>query len=106
MVFLFPDDDALYFALTGGLLPSAVSLAPARAGRDAGRPWIASASNLSNGVATALRRIGVQTSEREPSDGRAVAHWLEAIPLRRDSHRPTLTEQTPVLFELADSASL
>ena len=37
MVFLFPNDDALHFALTGGLVPPEVSLAPARAGRDAAR---------------------------------------------------------------------
>jgi hypothetical protein len=106
MVFVFPDDDALHFALTGGLVPTALSLAPARAGRDAGRPWIAPTAEPTNGIAATLRRIGVQTSDRMPADGRDVAHWLEAIPLRRDPSPPTLTDQTPVLFALPDPVGL
>lgn len=107
MVFLFPDDAALHFTLTGGLVPPAVSLAPARTGRDAdGRTWIAPAEEVPRTLPAALRRIGVQTPDRPPPDGREVAHWLEAIPLRRDPAPPHLTDQTPVLFELPDPAGL
>ncbi|HEY1381063.1 MAG TPA: hypothetical protein VGF55_29965, partial [Gemmataceae bacterium] len=53
-------------------------------------------------VAAALRRVGVQTPDKPPPDGRDVAHWLEALPLRRDPASPPLTDQTPVLFELPE----
>src|SRR5438034_6218914 len=107
MVFLFPDDAALHFALTGGLVPPAVSLAPARVGRDeSGRPWVAPAAAVPRSLATVLRRIGVQTPDQPPPGGHDVAHWLEAIPLRRDPAPPILTDQTPVLFELPEPLGL
>src|SRR4051812_27849625 len=105
MVFQFPDDDTLLFALTGGIVPPAVSLAPAHTGVDAaGRPWVA--ADVPESVSAALRRIGVQTPDAVPPDGREVNHWPEALPLRRDPTPPALTDQTPVLFELPDFAGL
>jgi hypothetical protein len=107
MVFLFPTDAALHFALTGGWVPPAVSLAPARIGRDAAdRPWVAPAGEIPRTLPAVLHRLGVETSADVPTDGRDVAHWLEALPLRRDPTPPVLTDQTPVLFELADPAGL
>ena len=64
MAFVFPTDDALHFALTGGLIPPEVSLAPARTGRDCtGRPWIAPVSGVPDSLATTLRCIGVESVE-------------------------------------------
>jgi hypothetical protein len=107
MVFLFPDDDTLHFALAGGQVPPAISLAPARAGRDAdGRPWVQPAGALPKALPTTLRRLGVQVTDGAPADGREVAHWLQALALRRDPTPPALNDQTPVLFELPDPAGL
>src|SRR5437868_14811892 len=112
MVFYFPTDDALLFALTGGLVPATVSLAPARAGRErptsaypAGRPWLAPAESVPAAVPAALRRAGVETSDDAPA-GRDVDHWLEAVLLRRDPLPAALTGQAPVLFEVAGPAAL
>src|SRR5205085_7296998 len=108
MVFLFPDDDTLRFALTGGLVPPAVGLEPARAGRDAdGRPWVQPAGPVPRTLPADLRRLGVQATQNgAPADGREVAHWLQALPLHRDPNPPAPTDQTPVLFELPDPAGL
>ena len=53
-----------------------------------------------------LHRIGVETVSSVPTEGRDVAHWLEALPFHRDPNPPALTDQTPVLFELSDAARL
>jgi cellulose synthase operon protein C len=107
MVFLFPSDAALHFALTSGQLPSGVSLMPARVGQDAaGRTWIASATNVPNELPEILRRIGVIVTEAEPRDGHDVAHWLQALPLRRDPTPTIFTDQMPVVFELPKAGEL
>jgi hypothetical protein len=107
MIFLFPTVDALRLALTGGLVPPGVSLAPARAGQDAaGRLWIAPAVAGPRNLPAVLGRIGVEALADTPNGGREVAHWLEAIPLERDAAPPALTDQTPVLFELSDPSGL
>jgi hypothetical protein len=107
MVFLFPTDAALHFALTGGLVPPTVSLVPARFGLDAaGRPWIAPAVDVPRSLAVVLHRVGVETTANVPTGGRDISHWLETLPLRRDPIPPVLTDQTPVLFELPDPAGL
>ncbi|MFO0810391.1 MAG: hypothetical protein U0746_17340 [Gemmataceae bacterium] len=107
MTYLFPDDDALRLALTAGVVPADWAMTPARAGHDAdGRPWITPSSDVPRGVATALRRLGVQSLKTEPPGGANVPHWLAALPLTRDPAPPPLTDQTPVLFELADPADL
>jgi hypothetical protein len=107
MVFVFPDDDTLRFALTSGLVPPAVSLAAARAGRDAdGRPWVHPSGPLPKALPTALSRVGVSANDDAPLGGREVAHWLQAVALRRDPVPPLLADQTPVLFELSDPAGL
>src|SRR5438477_6410688 len=107
MTFLFPDYDTLRLALTGGAVPPAVGLAPARAGTDAaGRPWVSPAQPPGKSLQTALRRLGVQALKDEPPGGTAVAHWPQVFPLRRDPAPPALTEQTAVLFELADPEQL
>src|SRR5207302_8180896 len=91
----------------GGLVPPAVSLAPALAGRDAdGRPWVQPTGPLPRALPAVLRRVGVSATESSPAGGREIAHWLQALPLRRDAAPPTLTDQTPVLFELPDPAGL
>jgi hypothetical protein len=107
MTFLFPDDDALLFALTAGLVPAAVSLSAARAGRAPdGRPWLARANGAPTAWSAALRRIGVETPAVEPAEGCEAASWLEAVPLLRDPSPPNLTDHTPVLFELPNAAGL
>jgi hypothetical protein len=101
MTFVFPNYDTLRFALTGGAVPPDVGLAPARAGVDAdGRPWVTPELTPAPGLQNALRQFGVRGETNEPSDGAVVAHWPQVFPLRRDAAPSTLTDQTPVLFEL------
>jgi hypothetical protein len=101
MTFLFPNFDTLRFALAGGAVPAEVGLTPARAGVDAdGRPWVAPEVTPPASVLGSLRRFGVRVEAKEPAGGVAVAHWPQVFPLRRDPAVPTLTDQTPVLFEL------
>lgn len=107
MPFLFPSDEALLFALTAGLVPPAVAAAPARTGRDSGgRPWVGPVIEVTAGLATAIRRIGVGVTDAVPPGGRNASHWPEAIPLHRDPVPPAVTAQTPVLFELPDVTGL
>ena len=57
----FPNPDALRLVLASGLLPPAVTAAPARAGwDDHGRLWLDPGTPLPRGSAAALARFGVQ----------------------------------------------
>jgi hypothetical protein len=104
-VFQFPSDEALLFALSAGLVPPAVAASPARVGRIDGRPWLAPAAPLPELVAASLARIGVENvSSTVP--GRDIEHWLEAVALRPDPAPPSVTDRTPVLFEVSDATSL
>lgn len=107
MTFLFPTDDAFLFALTSGFVAPEISLTAARTGRDSlGRRWITPRQPEPDGLAARLADIGILPLPAEPTDGRDIDHWLQAIPLERDLVPPKLTDQTPVLFELADLESL
>ena len=88
MTFVFPDDDTLRLAITSGAIPSSVSLAPVRAGRSAaGALWTAPATTIPDGVPDSLRRIGVTIADALPAGGDDRAHWLQLLPLMRDSSR-------------------
>ena len=108
MIVTFPNLETLQLALTMGVVPTAVSLAPGIAGSEKeGRVWIQPQGNLSRSTQNELRRLGVQMSRAAAaSPGTQVRCWLELLPLRRSSDTPARPDQTPVLFELVASEQL
>src|SRR5262245_25615187 len=107
MIFQFPDSDTLRLALTSGLIPPAVSLAPAVGGvDDGGRPWVEPSAKPTRGMLAALAKLGVGTAKTFASPGEELATWLQALPIQKDAEPPPLGGQTPVIFELADPQQL
>jgi hypothetical protein len=107
MVFQFPDYDTLRLALTSGVVPTEVSLAPAAAGVDeTGRPWIEPTVKVTRAVAAKLAKMGVKVVESSSTAGAPLSTWMQALPLVRDRQLPDLTSNTPVLFELPETRQL
>src|SRR5438046_1378400 len=101
MAIRFPNDDALRMALATGLVSPAVMLAPARCMRNSdGSILLAPALPIPETSVASLQAFGIRTVAVPPG-GDSIAHWLQALPLRRSAEPPALTDQTPVLFELA-----
>lgn len=107
MIFYFPDLDTLRLAMTSGVVPTGVSLAPAVAGTDdAGHVWIQPSVALSRTAQGNLRKLGVQTVKEDgASVTEEVSCWPELVPLKREAV-PQLSAQAPVLFELTDPKQL
>jgi hypothetical protein len=107
MLLHFPNLDTLQLALTSGTVPRAVSLAPVAAVFAEPAVWVEPSAALPRGVQGDLRRLGVQaTKSADPSGVRIeLGCWPQLLPLRK-TEPPALTGQTPVLFELHDTAQL
>lgn len=108
MILLFPDIDTLRLALTSGLVPADVSLAPAAVSfDDQGKVYLEPTVNLPKAAEKNLARIGVKGSKKhaadEPGD---VTCWPQVLPVTRDSAAPTISNQAPVLFELERAEDL
>jgi hypothetical protein len=102
-MFRFPNVDALHLALTSGIVPTAVSLAPARFRREpSGIIQLSPTSAVPEAVSDSLRQFGIEVVS-EPPSGELVSHWLQALPLSRDPNRSALDTQSAVLFEGAES---
>jgi hypothetical protein len=102
-MFLFPNVDALHWALTSGVAPTSVSLAPARARREpSGAIQLSPTSAVPEGVSESLQQFGIEVVSGPPS-GELISHWLQAIPLIRDPNRSAADSQTAVLFEGVES---
>jgi hypothetical protein len=100
----FPNLDALRLVLASGIIPPAVTGAPARAGFDAnGRLWLEPAAPPGRDALAGLARLGVQALgaggglPTEP-----VGCWAELLPLRRTSSFPNVPHPGLTLFELPD----
>jgi cellulose synthase operon protein C len=107
MIYHFPDLDTLQLAITSGVVPQDVSLAPAKGGLDDdGQVWLQPSVALNRKAQTALRRLGVEIVRANGElEGDEYCCWLQLLPVTRsDSAVPT--PQTPVLFELADADQL
>src|SRR5947207_1947846 len=104
MICYFPDLDTLQLAITSGVVPPAVSLAPAVAGFDEqGHLWLQPSTALPRGAQAALRRLGVQLVKADGElQGEEYCCWLQLLPLQRDTTVPAVAGQAPVLFELPD----
>src|SRR5262245_45438883 len=107
MIFYFPNLDTLRLAITSGVVPPEVSLAPAVAGfDDAGHLWLEPAALLPRGLQAGLGRLGVKVVK---SNGASltteVSCWPQVLPVQRGP-APDFTAQTPVLFELSETGQL
>jgi hypothetical protein len=108
MIINFPDLNTLQLALTTGVVPPAVSLAPAVAGyEDDGRVWVEPSASLGKSAQAELRRLGVQVGKTgSPGPGAAVSCWLELLPLQRAAGSLARPDQTAILFELTEPEQL
>lgn len=95
----FPNIDALHMALTSGLVPATVSLAPAGFQRHSGGAIdILPATAVSQTIAASLQQFGVEVVADGPI-AETIGHWLQAIPIERNPRPPKIAHQTPVLIE-------
>src|SRR5262245_36471179 len=95
----FPPPDAPRLGLASGVLPAAVTNAPARAGwDDHGRLWVEPAAPLPRAALAALGRFGVQTLGGGHATPVQVGGWAELLPLRPTNVSPG----TGTLLELPD----
>jgi hypothetical protein len=101
----FPSEEALRLALTSGLVPAEVQVAPARVHRtEAGGLLVTPEAPLARPQVKALAEFGIRIEEEASGDGMAVSCWAETLPLRRT---PGLDVPTgPVLFLPADEREL
>lgn len=107
MILVFPDLDTFRLALTGGVVPTDVSLADAAVSfADDGRIFIDTAAKLPRKASAELTRLGVVAAKRHPGDPQPVACWLQVLPAVRDPNPPQLSTQAPVLFELPSADHL
>jgi hypothetical protein len=107
MIYHFPDLDTLQLAITSGIVPQDVTLAPAKGGLDDdGQVWLLPSVALNRKSQTALRRLGVEIVRTNGElEGEEYCCWLQLLPVTR-SETTVPTPQTPVLFELADADQL
>jgi hypothetical protein len=107
MILYFPDLDTLRLAMTSGVVPTGVSLAPAAVGLDeAGHIWVQPSVALSRTAQANLKKLGVQTvKENGAPVAEEVSCWPQLVPLKREG-TPNLPAQAPVLFELPDATQL
>ncbi|AMV24875.1 hypothetical protein VT84_10790 [Gemmata sp. SH-PL17] len=108
MILLFPDLDTVRLALTSGIVPTDVTLAPAAVSfDDQGKIYIESTANLTRTVTKNLDRIGVKGSKRHAVDNpQEITCWPQLLPVTRDPIAPTISNQAPVLFELEKADDL
>ncbi len=112
MILHFPQIHTLQLALTSGLLPELVVAAPAEfATNEEGRVWVQFPVELSPGQLSELKPFGIaarKATRSARSELQLVSCWPQILPLEKvstTSHNG-LTERTPVLFELPETANL
>ncbi len=104
MIYHFPNFDTLRLAITSGVVPPEVSLAPAVAGEDEeGHVWLQPSVALARKAQTGLRRLGVEIVKATGDlQAEEVSCWLQMLPVAPQADAPQPTARTPVLFEFAD----
>lgn len=108
MILLFPDLDTVRLALTSGIVPADVTLAPAAVSfDDQGKIYVEPTAALTRTVTKNLDRLGVKGSKRHATDEPLeVTCWPQLLPVARDPVAPTISNQAPVLFELERAEDL
>ena len=102
MMLRFPDLDVLRLALTTGLIPPAISQAPADAAFEDGAAWVRPAKGLARGALADLRKLGVEDRPDPIEPAFSACCWAQLLPLRRDPAAGPPDATTPVVFELAE----
>ncbi|HEX4609540.1 MAG TPA: hypothetical protein VH092_15180, partial [Urbifossiella sp.] len=108
MILLFPDPDTVRLALTSGLVPADVTLAPAAVSTDdQGRLYVEPSVGLSKTTGKVLDRLGVKGSKRHGGEPvREVGSWVELVPLVKEPGTPEVAAGAAVLFELPSADDL
>ncbi len=107
MILVFPDLDTFRLALTGGVVPTEVSLTEAAVSfGDDGRIFVDTPAKLPRKTSTELTRLGVVGAKRHPVEPQPISCWLQVLPVTRDPAPPQLSTQAPVLFELPSADQL
>jgi hypothetical protein len=82
MIFLFPNLETLRIALTSGMVPPSIAMAPVEAAFDAqGWPSVKSLSIPQKTMQNALKRLGVKTGEAHYAEPVAYSSWPELLPV-------------------------
>ncbi|MFI5382441.1 MAG: hypothetical protein ACHRHE_24350, partial [Tepidisphaerales bacterium] len=105
MIYEFPDLDTLRLAITSGVVPPEISLAPAIACEfDEGHIWLQPSVALPRKAQNGLRKLGVGfVKENGDLQAEKVYCWPQMLPLLREATPPVPSATTPVLFELPDA---
>lgn len=108
MVLHFPNLDVLKIAITSGIVPESIVMAPVKAGfGTAGELWLQPAGRVPRGVRADLRRLGVEETRSSAVPVAETFHcWLQVFPLDGDLATVAVSDKTPVLFDLAGTESL
>jgi hypothetical protein len=108
MILLFPNLDTLRLAITSSIVPPEITLAPCFISSDEhGRLYLEPPSILPRSVTKNLDKIGVKGSRRHAHTTLTQVNcWPQILPLVREPGTPSITNQTPVLFELSDIVDL
>src|SRR5262245_41469682 len=108
MILLFPNLDTLRLAVTSSIVPTDVTLAPAAVTfDDQGKVYLEATATLSKTAIKNLDKIGVKGSKRHATDApEDVTCWPQVLPVAKDTGTPNVSNQAPVLFELADADDL
>jgi hypothetical protein len=108
MILLFPDPDTVRLALTSGLVPADVTLAPTAVSTDdQGRLYVEPSVSLSKATTKVLDRLGVKGSKRHGGEPvREVGSWVELVPLVKEPGTPEVAGGAAVLFELSSADDL
>lgn len=105
---VFPNLEAFQLAITAGIVPEAVRLAPARGHIDAAGPvTVQTSAKLPGATLKALQSLGA-ASVKAPAAPLEIegSCWLQLLPLRRTAQSLEYGDKTAVLFELTDEAQL
>jgi cellulose synthase operon protein C len=101
MIFLFPNLETLRIALTSGMAPPSIAMAPVEAAFDAeGRPSVKSHLAPPKAMQNALKRLGVKSGEAHYAEPAAFSCWPEILPVVKEDGSPEVTSATVVLFEM------
>jgi hypothetical protein len=108
MILLFPNLETLRLALTSNIVPPEITLSPATVSSDEhGRLYLETNVSLSRTVIKNLDKIGVKGSRRHGNlTPTPVSCWPQAMPVTKEVGAPTITQQTPVLFEFSNTEDL